>query len=82
MKFIGPTEGSATGSLGALATAYYAIPMKLNSRVERAYDSAVSKIPNATGLIDVSYEESWAWWFVGTARTVTVRGIAIKEVAQ
>lgn len=79
-EILGPTEGSAAGSLGILATAYYAIPMGLNSRTERAYSSAIAKIPEATGLIDVTYDESWAWWLVGTSRTVTIQGTAIKEI--
>jgi len=79
---LGQTEGSATGSLGILATAYYAIPMGLNSRTERAYAEALAKVPEATSLIDVTYDESWAWWLIGTARTVTVQGTAIKEIKQ
>lgn len=79
-EVLGPTEGSATGSLGIVSTAYYVIPMGLNSRTERAYSRAIEKVPGATGLIDVSYHESWAWWLIGTARTVTIQGTAIKEV--
>lgn len=79
-EVLGVTEGSATGSLGIVSTAYYAIPMGLNSRTERAYARAIAKVPEATGLIDVSYDEAWAWWLVGTARTVTIKGTAIKEL--
>ena len=79
-EVLGPTKGSATGSLGIVSTAYYAIPMGLNSRTERAYSRAIAKVPQATGLIDVTYDESWAWWLVGTARTVTIQGTAIKEI--
>lgn len=32
-EVVGPTKGSSTGSLGIISTAYYAIPMGLNSRV-------------------------------------------------
>lgn len=79
-EVLGATEGSATGSLGLVSTAYYAIPMGLNSRTERAYARAIAKVPDATGLIDVSYDEAWAWWLIGTARTVTIKGTAIKEL--
>lgn len=77
---LGRVSGSATGSLGIVATGYYAIPMGLNSRTERAYADALLKAPGATSLIDITYEESWYWWLIGTARKVTISGEAIKEV--
>jgi hypothetical protein len=52
----------------------------LNGRIERAYNNAVASVPGATGLIDVTYKEDWYWWILGTARTVTITGEAIKEV--
>lgn len=79
-EVLGPTKGKATGSLGIMSTAYYAIPMGVNSRVERAYVRALENVPGATGLIDVSYQEDWVWWFFGTARKVTIEGTAIREV--
>ena len=77
---LGPVSGTATGSLGILSTAYYFVPMGINSRVERAYQDALSKAPGATGLINVTYQEDWYWWLIGTARKVTLTGDAIKEV--
>ena len=77
---LGPAEGTASGSLGILGTAYYFIPMGLNSRVERAYNHAVASVPGATGLIDVTLDEYWVWWIIGTNRTVTITGEAIMEV--
>lgn len=77
---LGQVTGVATGSLGLVATGYYFVPMGLNSRVERAYVDAITKIPGTTGLIDVTYQESWYWWVIGTARKVTITGEAIKEV--
>lgn len=75
---LGQTSGTACGSLGLLATAYYAVPMGLNSRVENAYIDALSKVPTATSLTNVTIKEDWFWWLVGTARCVTVTGEAIK----
>lgn len=75
---LGKTSGTACGSLGILATAYYAIPMGLNSRVERAYADALAKVPGATALIDVTYQEDWAWFLIATSRCVTVTGEAVK----
>lgn len=77
---LGPATGKASGSLGILGTAYYFIPMGLNTRVQRAYDNAVASVPGATGLIDVTFDESWFWWIIGTGRTVTISGEAIREI--
>lgn len=74
---LGNAKGTACGSLGLLATAYYVVPMGLNGRVARAYSDAVASIPGATSLIDVSVQENWYWWVLGTARCVTVEGEAI-----
>jgi hypothetical protein len=75
---LGKTTGSACGSLGILGTAYYFIPMGLNSRVENAYNEAVSKVPSATSLTNVTMQESWYWWVIGTMRCVTITGEAVK----
>lgn len=75
---LGQTTGKACGSLGVLATAYYAIPIGLNSRVENAYTDALNKVPGARSLTNVTMQEDWFWWLIGTARCVTVSGEAIK----
>ena len=80
-QVLGKASGKACGSLGILSTAYYAIPMGLNSRVEDAYQEAVKSVPGATSLINVQMQEDWYWWFIGTARCVTITGDAIKEGA-
>jgi len=77
---LGLAEGKACGSLGTAGTAYYFVPMWLNSRVDRAYDRALKSVPEATGLINVSLEESWFWWYIATTRCVTITGEAIREV--
>jgi hypothetical protein len=75
---LGKATGSACGSLGILFTAYNFIPMGINSRVKNAYDNAVASVPGATGLMDVTIQENWYWWFIGTSRCVTITGEAIK----
>jgi hypothetical protein len=77
---LGPATGKASGSLGIVSTGFYFIPMGLNTRVQRAYDNAVASVPGATGLIDVTLDESWFWWVIGTGRTVTISGEAIREI--
>jgi len=79
-EILGPAEGQACGALGFAATAYYFVPMGLNSRVERAYEAALQSVPGATGLINVKIQDDWAWAVVATARCTKVNGDAIKEV--
>jgi hypothetical protein len=79
---LGHATGSATGSLGIFGPQTYFIPMALHSRIQRAYDRALKSVPGATALIDVTFQESWFWWFIGTGRTVTISGEAIKEVTE
>lgn len=75
---LGQATGQACGSLGILGTAYYFIPMVLNSRVERAYQRALESVPGATSLINVELQEDWYWWVIGTARCTTISGEAIR----
>lgn len=75
---IGPVEGSSMGALGVLGTAYYVIPMGLNERVQNAYDNALEKAPGATALRNVTLEEDWFWFVIGTMRYVTITGEAVK----
>ena len=79
-EVLGKATGTGSGSLGLLATGYYFIPLGLNDRQERAYADAIASVPGATGLINVTYSEDWFWWVLGTNRTVTVTGDAIREI--
>lgn len=79
---LGPVKGEATGSLGIFSPTTYFIPMGLNDRAVLAYQDALSKAPGATALAEVTYQESWFWWLIGTGRTVTISGEAIKEVSE
>lgn len=75
---LGPASGSACGSMLIDGTAYNFIPVMLNSRVERAYANAVQSVPGATGLVNVTMQENWFWWFIGNSRCVTITGEAIR----
>jgi hypothetical protein len=77
---LGTATGSGSGMLGILYDPLYFIPMGLNSRSQSAYDDALKSVPGATALIDVTYQESWYWVVIGTMRSVTITGEAIKEV--
>jgi hypothetical protein len=75
---LGKAEGSASGALGIGGTAYYFIPMGLNSRYERAYNNALASAPGATALTNVTIQENWYWFVLGTLRQVTITGDAVK----
>ena len=75
---LGKAEGTACGTLFVIATAYNFIPIMLTSRVERAYANAVDSVQGATALIDVTLQEDWYWWVLGTTRCATIQGEAIK----
>lgn len=75
---LGQAKGEACGSLLIAATAYYFIPVLLNSRVERAYQRALESVPGATSLVNVTLEEYWIWWVIGTTRCVTITGEGVK----
>jgi len=72
-QHLGRVEGHASGSL-LLAI----IPISLNSRTERAYNEALSKAPGAKALTDVTIQENWYWYGIGTIRSVTVTGEAVR----
>lgn len=75
---LGKTEGTACGTMGLIHINFWFVPIALNGRYERAYNEALEKVPGATGLTDVTLEESWFWWIIGTTRCSTVAGEAIK----
>jgi len=75
---LGAASGKACGSLLIDGTVYNFIPILLNSRVERAYGEAVQSVPGATGLVNVTMQENWFWWVIGSTRCVTITGEAIR----
>jgi hypothetical protein len=81
-EVLGKAEGVGNGSLGLLGTAYYFVPMGLNTRVESAYDEAQASVSGSSGLINVTLQEDWFWWVIGTNRKVTISGDAIKETGK
>ena len=75
---LGKATGEACGTIIVGPTAYNAIPIGLNSRTERAYQNALDNVPGSTTLIDITLEENWIWWVIGSTRCVKITGEAIK----
>jgi hypothetical protein len=77
-KKLGVAKGKACGSMLILATAYNFIPISLNERVENAYQNALASVPGATALMNVTMQENWYWWLIGSTKCVTITGEAIQ----
>jgi hypothetical protein len=75
---LGTATGEACGSMLLGPTAYNFIPVSLSERVELAYQRALASVPGSKALINVTMQEDWYWWVIGTARCVTIRGEAIR----
>ncbi|WP_039948246.1 hypothetical protein [Leptospira fainei] len=77
-KVIRRVSGEACGFMGLGFTAYYFIPIMQNSRVDRAYSSALMQAPGAIGLANITLEESWTWVLLGTLRCLKISGDAVQ----
>lgn len=75
---LGVAKGEACGSMLIISTAYNFIPISLNERVENAYEKALASVPGATALMNVTMQENWYWWVIGSTKCVTITGEAIR----
>jgi len=75
---LGQASGSACGSILIGPTAANFIPVLLNDRTERAYQNALQSVPGATGIINVTMQEDWYWYLIGSAKCVTISGEAVR----
>ncbi len=73
MQKLGRVEGSAVGSV---FNAFF--PIGENTRTKRAYKAALAQAPGATALTDVTLQENWYYYGLGTMRIVTISGEAVK----
>jgi hypothetical protein len=78
---LGQTSGEACGVLLFYSTLYSVIPVMLNSRVQRAYDDALSHVPGATGLVNTEISESYYWWIIGSSYCTMIEGDGFREVS-
>lgn len=75
---LGPAEGEAC------ATSLLALPWHQvfayggTDRLERAREAALASVAGATGLLDVSLQERWAYFGLFSRRCAIVRGVAFR----
>lgn len=69
---LGAAKGESCG------TNFLLIPIGINERVQRAYDDAVASVPQARALVDVSMQDRWFWWGLGTVRCTTISGVGVR----
>ena len=75
---LGRVEGEAcTTSLLALPW-HQLFAIGANDRLTRARVAAIASVPGATGLVDVTLQERWAWFGLFSRRCAIVRGDAIR----
>jgi hypothetical protein len=81
-KRLAPAEGSASSHLALAYPPWLPflcfVPWGWDDRAPTAYGAAVAAVPGATALGEVTIQEDWNWWLLGTSRTLTVRGLAVK----
>ncbi|TGJ98967.1 hypothetical protein [Leptospira langatensis] len=54
------------------------IPIRFNSRMERALQNAILSVPGAKGIKNVTVEETWYYWLIGHTRCVIITGDVVR----
>jgi len=76
---LGHVRGVAYSHILFGSPTYNIIPIGWDGRAQRACDEAIGCVPGATGLVDVTLEEDWFWWVIGSARKLVLEGDAVKR---
>ena len=76
---VGPDEQylDSTFAQGTGILLFGFIPIRQNSRFERAYEKAVARVPGATRLTNVTIEEKWFWAFILNGYRYKLEGTAV-----
>jgi len=76
---VGPDEEilDSTYAQGTGILLFGFIPIRQNTRFERAYEKAVARVPGATRLTNVTIEESWYWAFILNGYKFRLDGTAV-----
>ncbi len=75
---LGRVSGRACGMLVPYAGAEQFLPIRVPSRIDRAYANAVASAPGATGLVDVTIQDDWMWPVVGLYICTNISGEAVR----
>lgn len=75
---LGPAKGRACSSVVIIAGAEQVAPIMLASRLERAYQAALSSVPGAVSLANVTLQDDWYFAGFGTVYCTTVAGEGIR----
>ncbi len=75
---LGPAEGEACATYALALPWHQILAFGASDRLLRARDAAIASVPDATGLVDVTLQERWAYWGLFSRRCAIVRGDAIR----
>ena len=75
---LGPAEGEACATYVMALPWHQLFAFGSSDRLVRARTAAIASVPDATGLVDVTLQERWAWWGLFSRRCAIVRGDAIR----
>jgi len=75
---LGPAEGEACATYLLALPWHQLFAFGASDRLVRARDAAIASVPGATGLVDVTLQERWAYWGLFSRRCAVVRGDAIR----
>ena len=75
---LGPAVGEACATNPLALPWHQVFALGAIDRLERARDAAIASVPDATGLVNVTLQERWAYWGLFSRRCAIVRGDAIR----
>jgi len=75
---LGPAEGEACATYFLALPWHQFLAFGASDRLVRARDAAIASVPDATGLVNVTLQERWAYWGLFSRRCAIVCGDAIR----
>ena len=78
LTILGPAEGEACATYLLALPWHQFFAFGASDRLVRARDAAIASVPEATGLVDVTLQERWAYWGLFSRRCAVVRGDAFR----
>lgn len=75
---LGPAEGEACATYPLALPWHQFFAFGASDRLLRARNAAIASVPDATGLVDVTLQERWAYFVLFSRRCAIVRGDAIR----